>query len=63
MSNIPFGHIIITVAGFVAGYAMTQVAQGYDTVAFHWSWQAILMGLSASGLYVGGLVQTSPTKP
>ncbi len=57
---IPWKHLAIGVAAFIAGYGMTQIAEGYNTVAFHWSWQAIMTGLGMSGLYTGGVVQQSP---
>lgn len=60
MSNLPWKHILTNIGAFVGAYALVQIAQGYDSVAFHWSWQAVLMGLGASGLYTGGLVQEKP---
>lgn len=63
MTNLPWKHIVTTLVAFVVGYGMTQIAEGYNTVALHWSWQAMLQGLIASGLYTGGLVQNPPSKP
>lgn len=62
MSNWPWRQIFINVGSFIGAYALTQSALGYDSVALHFSWRAVLMGLGASGLYTGGLVQTPPTK-
>ena len=63
MNNIPWKHVLTVAAAFIYGYGMTQSAQGYDTVALHWSWQAVLVGLSMSGLYSAGVVQTPPKQP
>ncbi len=60
MKDWPWKHIAITVAGFIVGYGLTQIAEGYNSIALHWSWQAVLQGLIASGLYTSGLVQTPP---
>lgn len=62
LANLPWKHIITASGAFLGAYALTQSAMGYDSVALHWSWRAILMGLGASGLYTGGLVQAPPTK-
>lgn len=63
MSNIPWKHIATIIVGFIVGYGLTMVAEGYDSVAFHFSWKALIYGLSISGAYTGGLVQNPPTKP
>jgi hypothetical protein len=62
MENLPWKHIITTTVAFIVGYGMTQIAEGYNYVAFHFSWQAVLQGAIMSGLYTGGLVQNPPTK-